>query len=228
MMPPPWRFRPEFGKGQRMGLWGDALTLALGALGVLLLLAGCRRLFRRRFFAAGRAWLGGLVLIAAALMLFGVASNLHTYRRLTHEQPVARLAFEKIGEQRYRATLTRPSGEVQTLNLSGDEWQLDARVLKWHGWANLLGLDARYRLERISGRYRDIAQERSAPRTVHELGEARGIDVWALAQAQPRWLPFVDAIYGSATYLPLADGARYEVSLGQAGLIARPEQSASP
>ena len=47
--------------------------------------------------------------------------------------------------------------------------------------------------------------------------------MWALAQAQPRWLPFVDAIYGSATYLPMADGARYEVTLGQSGLIARPK-----
>ena len=205
------------------------IAIALAALGILLLLAGFRRLFHRRFFAAGRAWLGGVVLVAAALLLFGMASNLHTYARLTHEQPVAQLAFEQIGEQQYRATLTRqPAGEVTKLNLAGDEWQLDARVLKWRGWANLLGFDARYRLERLSGRYRDIAQERSAPRTVHELGEARGIDVWALAQARPRWLPFVDAMYGSATYLPMAEGARYEVSLGQAGLIARPMGEPEP
>jgi hypothetical protein len=201
----------------------DAVVVALAGLGVLLLLAGLRRLSRRRFLAAGRAWLGGLVLVAAALLLFGVVSNLHTYARLTHEQPIALLEFEQISEQRYRATLTRqPSGEISTLDLSGDEWQLDARVLKWRGWANLLGLDARYRLERISGRYLDIAQERSAPRSVHELGESRGIDLWALAQAQPHWLPFVDAIYGSAAYMPMAEAARYEVTLGQTGLIARP------
>ena len=38
----------------------------------------------------------------------------------------------------------------------------------------------------------------------------------------PRWLPFVDAVYGSATYMPMADGARYQVSITQSGLIARP------
>jgi hypothetical protein len=206
-----------------VGNLGNAVVIALAALGTLLLISGFRRLSRRRFIAAGRAWLGGLVLVAAALLLFGVASNLHTYSRLTHEQPIAFLEFEKLAEQQYRATLTRrPSGEISRLDLSGDEWQLDARVLKWRGWASLLGLDARYRLERISGRYLDIARERSAPRSVHELGESRGIDLWTLAQAQPRWLPFVDAIYGSAAYLPMAEGARYEVSLGQAGLIARP------
>jgi hypothetical protein len=202
----------------------ETVAIALAAVGALLVLAGCRRLFLGRFLAAGRAWLGGLVLLASALLLFGVAANLHTYQRLTFEQPVAELAFQKLDEQRYRVTLTKqPSGETWKLHLSGDDWQLDARVLKWRGWANLLGFDARYRLERVSGRYRDVAQERSAERTVHELADPRGIDVWALAQAQPRWLPFVDAVYGSATYLPMADGARYEVTLGQAGLIARPK-----
>jgi hypothetical protein len=206
-----------------VGISSETVAIALGTLGGLLLLAGLRRLLHRRFLAAGRAWLAGAILVAGALVLFGIAANLHTYARLTYEQPVAQLAFEQIGEQRYRATLTeQPAGEISKLELAGDEWQLDARILKWHGWANLLGLDARYRLERISGRYRDIEQERSAPRTAYALGEARGIDLWAIAQAQPRWLPFVDAVYGSAAYLPMADGARYEVSLGQAGLIARP------
>ncbi len=206
-----------------MELSGETIAIGLAAVGALLVLAGCRRLFLGRFLAAGRAWLGGLLLVALAALLFGVATNLHTYARLTYEQPVAQLFFEKTGEQRFRATLVKASGETWKLNLAGDEWQLDARVLKWRGWANLLGFDARYRLERLSGRYRDVAQERSATRTVHELGEARGIDLWQISQAYPRWLPFVDAVYGSATYLPMAEGVRYEVTLGQAGLIARPK-----
>jgi hypothetical protein len=202
----------------------ETIAIALAAVGALLVLAGLRRLFQARFFAAMRSWLAGLVLVAAAALLFGVATNLHTYARLTYEQPVAELAFEQTGEQRYRATLVKqPSGEIWKLDLSGDDWQLDARVLKWRGWANLLGFDALYRLERISGRYRDVAQERSAPRTVHDLADTRGIDLWELSQTHPGWLPFVDAIYGSATYLPMAEGARYEVTLGQAGLIARPK-----
>ena len=82
-------------------------------------------------------------------------------------------------------------------------------MLKWRGFANLLGLDARYRLERLGGRYVEIEQERSAARSVYALGAAPALDLWLLARAYPRWLPFVDAVYGSATYLPMADGARY-------------------
>ncbi|MGH8186027.1 MAG: hypothetical protein ACREUC_05655 [Steroidobacteraceae bacterium] len=201
----------------------DAIVLLIAIFGLLLLALGCQRLFRARFIAAAGSGMMGVVLLAVAGLLFVVSLNLHTYNRLTHEQPVAEIVFEARGPQRYRATLAQvPSGEMQMFVLAGDEWQLDARVLKWKGWANLLGLDAQYRLERVSGRYRAIEQERKDERTVYALSENPGVDVWTLSVDNPRWLPFVDAIYGSATYLPMADGARYEVAITQSGLIARP------
>jgi hypothetical protein len=201
----------------------DAIVLLIAIFGLLLLALACQRLFRARFIAATGSGLMGVVLLAVAGLLFVVSLNLHTYNRLTHEQPVAEIVFEARGPQRYRATLAQvPSGEMQMFVLAGDEWQLDARVLKWKGWANLLGLDAQYRLERVSGRYRAIEQERSDERTVYALSENPGVDLWALSVDNPRWLPFVDAVYGSATYLPMADGARYEVAITQSGLIARP------
>ena len=124
----------------------------------------------------------GVLLLAGAALFFVVSLNLHTYARLTHEQPVAEIVFEARGPQRYRATLAQvPSGEMQMFMLAGDEWQLDARVLKWKGWANLLGLDAQYRLERVSGRYRDIEQERKDERTVYALSENPGVDLWTMS-----------------------------------------------
>lgn len=174
------------------------------------------------------AVLGVLVAIAAGAALAVVALNLRSYARLTYEQPVAQLDFEARGPQRYLAILTRlPSHEVQVFELAGDEWQVDARVLKWHGWANVLGLDARYRLERVSGRYTDVEQEKTAPRSVYALSDTPAVDLWTLAQAHPTWFWFVDGFYGSATYLPMATGAQYEVVLTQSGLIARPNNTAA-
>lgn len=206
----------------------DAIAWVIAAFGALLFVLACQRLFRGRWIAAGATLLTSVVLLALAALTFVVAVNLHSYARLTYEQPVAQIVFEARGPQHYRATLTRiPSGEMQMLALAGDEWQLDARVLKWKGWANLVGLDAQYRLERVSGRYRDIEQEHRDPRTVYGLAENPGADLWALATQYPRWLPFLDAVYGSATYLSMADGARYEIALTQSGLIARPVNQAA-
>lgn len=201
----------------------EAIAIVVAVFGGLLLLLACQRLLRARFLAAGGNALMGCLLLAGAALFFVVSLNLHTYARLTYEQPVAEIVFEQHSPQSYRATLTRmPTGEMQIFTLAGDEWQLDARVLKWKGWANLLGLDAQYRLERVSGRYRDIEQERTAERTVYALSENPGIDVWEMSTKHSRWLPFVDAVYGSATYMPMAQGARYQVALTQSGLIARP------
>lgn len=206
----------------------EAVAIVVAIFGVLLLALACRRLLSARLLAAGGSTLAGLLLLALAAVTFVVSLNLRTYARLTHEQPVAEIVFESRGPQRYRATLTKiPSGEMQVFVLAGDEWQLDARVLKWHGWANLVGLNAQYRLERVSGRYLDIEQERHAERTVYALSDNPGVDLWQLATRKPTWLPFVDAVYGSATYLPMADGARYRITLSQSGLIARPINAAA-
>jgi hypothetical protein len=206
----------------------ESLSLVLGILGFLLAAIGVRRLVRARFVTGAGSLVLSLGFLGIAGLIFVVGTNLHTYARLTYETPLAELIFESRGPQRFRATITRiPSGDRQVFMMNGDEWQLDARVLKWRGWATLLGLDAQYRLERLSGRYRTIEQERSAARSVYGLSDNPGIDLWTWAQAHPDWLPFVDSIYGSATFLPMADGARYRVSLTQSGLIARAVNSAA-
>jgi hypothetical protein len=206
----------------------DAVVLVIAIFGLLLLVLACQRLFRARVLAATTSGLTGALLLAIAAVLFVVSLNLHTYARLTHERPVAEIVFEARGPQRFNATLAQvPSGEIQMFVLAGDEWQLDARVLKWKGWATLLGFDAQYRLERVSGRYRDIGQERTAERTVYALSENPGVDLWQLTLDHPGRLPFVDAVYGNAAYMPMSDGARYEVSITQSGLIARPVNEAA-
>jgi hypothetical protein len=99
---------------------------------------------------------------------------------------------------------------------------MDARVLKWRGIAVLIGFDTLYRLDRLSGRYRDITQERTGPRTVYGLSEEEGLDLWTIARRYAHWIPWVDALYGSATYMPMVDGASYTVSVSSTGLLARP------
>jgi hypothetical protein len=198
-------------------------SVGLLALGLLLLVIGIRSLWRARFWTGSATLLSSAVFLAGAALMFVIATNLYTYSRLTNEEPVADLIFKNTGPQRFQATLIRsPSGQMQVFAVNGDEWQLDARVLKWRGWATMLGMDSQYRLERLNGRYLDIEQERTAPRTVYALSESVEHDLWKWAVDHPSWVPFVDATYGSATFLPMSDGARYRVTMSQTGLLARP------
>jgi hypothetical protein len=67
----------------------------------------------------------------------------------------------------------------------------------------------------------------SEERTVHPLSDDLQFDVWDVARKFPVLMPGIDAYYGTATYLPMADGARFEVSLTRTALIARPVNDAA-
>jgi hypothetical protein len=36
------------------------------------------------------------------------------------------------------------------------------------------------------------------------------------------YIPFADALYGSAVYVPMSEGAEYTVSVSASGLVVRP------
>lgn len=187
-----------------------------------LFILGVRRMRHRRLASGGGMSVTGVLLLALVGIVSAVLLNLHTYQRLTHEQLIATLTFERLADQQYRVRLERPDFEARLYELTGDEWQLDARVLKWHGIATLAGLDTLYRLERLGGRYRDVMQETNGERRVYQLSDSAGLDLWVLARRHRDWVPWVDAVYGSATYLPMQDGARYGVYVSTTGLLARP------
>lgn len=205
----------------------EILSAVIALAGLALMAAGLRRVWRRRVWSGGSQGLAGVLLLALAALLGALALNLHTYRRLTYEQPAAELRFRALGSQRYVAEMLYPSGKAQTFVLRGDDWQLDARVLKWRGVAVLLGLNTAYRLERLSGRYERIDQARHALRSVYALARNPGVDLWSLARRYGAWLPWVDAVYGNATYLPMANGAHFAVSVTASGLVARPLNAAA-
>lgn len=199
------------------------IAMGLFALvGVLLSLWGLARLRKRRLIGASLRLLSGGLLLALAALMFSVSMNLHTYYRLTHEQEVAQISFSRLADGDYEALLATPDGRSRLFSIKGDEWQIDARVIKWTGLANLLGMDAQYRLERLSGRHQAIVRARSGPHSVYALGDEQGLDLWSWARRHPRLLPWVDAVFGSAAYQPMADKARYSIHITQSALIARP------
>jgi len=203
------------------------IIFSIAALGVLIFFLGLGSLWRRRVIAGCLEGLTGLLLIAISALIVAISINLYTYDRLTYEAPVAEVRFQERAPQHFWTYITLPHTRAMIFDLRGDEWQLDARILKWHGITFFLGFDTVYRLDRLSGRYRNIAQEKTAARTVYSLGEDQGLDVWAMLQKYGDWLPWIDAVYGSATYMPMVNGAQYRVTISATGLITRPGNDVS-
>ncbi len=175
-----------------------------------------------------RILLFGVLGVFAALVLM-TASTFYTWHRLTLEKPVARLIFDYVAPQVYRVNFYA-AGRCEPLvrQLNGDQWRVDAAFLKWKSWANLLGFDARYRLERLGGRYRSAAQELAQPRSAIDL-EPEGLpDLAALTARYIGRLSPVDTQFGSSVYLDIDPGLEYRVYHGQSGLIARSRPRPAP
>jgi len=191
--------------------------------GLIFCIIGVRKLVKRRLLKGLVLELSGLTLLAVAGILFLLASNLYTYQRLVYESPVAEISFEQIASSRFNVVLHVPeTGKVRRYELLGDEWQLDAQIVSWRGYASLLGLDPYYRLHRLSGRYTNIEQERRREHSVYALAEKGNFDFWQLVHEYHEWIQLVDAMYGSAVFLPMTDQAKYSVSISRNGLVARP------
>jgi hypothetical protein len=191
--------------------------------GLLLALISFARLRQKRLLAAGIYSSFSTVLLVLAVALIALSMNLYTYHRINQEQDIAEIVFKQLGPKDYTATFYSGDEHQNTkYTIKGDEWQIDARIIKWKPPVYLAGLDSLYRLERISGRYQDVEEEKTGDRTVYSLTKNQGLDIWSITKNYPSWLPWVDAYYGSATYLPMNDGARFKITLSQTGLLARP------
>lgn len=209
------------------GLHGLELGVALVALlAFWMLLRAGRHLRHRRYGRAATRGIGGIVLGSLTALALLIGLNVLTYARFTAETPVAEIRFTSIGPQQYAVTLTTANGHSRQTQLDGDDWQLDARVIKWKGIGTLLGLPPLYRLERLSGRYENLQRAQRQTPSVVGLSSDPGIALTEVDHMAP-WLPLVDARYGSATYLPMANGAAYRVSLSNTGLLARPVNAAA-
>jgi len=205
---------------------------------VLALWPGCRFLFGRggprlrpggpsgfRLRPLRRAC--GLLLVCLGCTTALLALSLAQFLRLTSDAPVLQVRLQQQGPQQFLALIARSDGaDSRQYLLHGDQWQVDARMVRWRLPALLAGVPPLYRLERIAGRYQDMAQETSVPKSAYALDDGPAADLTLFKRRFPEWLPFVDVQFGSAAYMPMFDGAVYRVYLDPRGaLFIRPDNA---
>ena len=205
-------------------MYFTTVILIAVVFGGLALYLGFRLLRRFGWFFAWLRGTVGICFVLLAIVIAALAYDLSNYSELLDERPIASLSFQKLDEQKYLATVSYYIDQKPAdFEVYGDQWQVDARIVRWTGALGALGAKPGFRLDRLSGRYFALEDERSKPRSVHSLAEpATVIDVWKVLQENGNFFPLIDAIYGSATYLPMADLATYQLSLSHNGLTAHP------
>ncbi|MEZ5653125.1 MAG: hypothetical protein R3E87_21535 [Burkholderiaceae bacterium] len=210
--------------------WIPLAAGALAVLGLALVVAGLRALWRTQLWRFTHRTLMGLLLLALGGLAGAIAVGVQNYQALTHEEAAARITVRPLGPQRFEADFAFADGRRARYELTGDEIYVDAHILKFKPLGNALGLHTLWEFDRVAGRYRNIEQERSGPRTVHSLAPERPVDLFDLRKRFNVFGPLFDAEYGSATFVPAAEPATFEVSVSTSGLLVRQvsDQAARP
>lgn len=195
-------------------------TIVLAAAGAVLVIAGLL-FFRHPGWLL--TWLKGMAVfgvILAGLYVLVIALNLTSYHSLAGMQTVATISTQRQADQIWQVTLNSDDGVSTVRTLQGDQWQIDVRIIRFSGPLRWLDIASGYRLDRLSGRYTSLEQERSSPRTTITLSEAIWPDLWQWDREVN--LPFVEAVDGNATFMPMRDGAVFDVKLSSSGLVSVP------
>ncbi|MDY0249281.1 MAG: hypothetical protein RBR45_04400 [Pseudomonas sp.] len=203
------------------------LAIGFAVLAVVVLLFASRILLSERWLLGWLRGMLGLSLLVVALTGGLLAYDISTYQKIPEDQPLFTLSVQAQSAQRYQVTILEGATERSFL-LDGDLWQLDARQLKWKGLADLIGLQPGYRLQTLNGRFLAIEQQELAQFTQVDLAQSLyGIDFWYWLRSLQKDLLIVDTNALRVSYLPIADGAVYSVSLVPTGLLAKPLNSAA-
>ncbi|MDR3525857.1 MAG: hypothetical protein P4L57_01170 [Rhizomicrobium sp.] len=216
----------NFGMGALMVI----APLVIAGLGFVTFLFGAGHMVHGRFARAGFGLGGGgaATIIGLAAGLIGL--NLQSYQRLTYEVPLAEVSVKAVNPSLRIFTLSvrRLDGtnRVQNCTLQGDAWEIGGRFQKWKPWANELGLNATYTLDQITNRYNTALDGNGRKITACDIqGPAPEVNQY-LPKEWVEWMLghmlLKERQFGSASYMPMADGATYTVIATQFGFNAQP------
>ena len=196
-------------------------AVLFGVLGILVVIAALYSFFTLKIPQAGIRMAVGLFLLALGTIAGMISVGMMGYRAFTREDVAAYILVKPAGKQRFLATFRFADGREATYDLAGDAIYVDAHILKWHPYANMIGLHTAYEIDRVSGRYHSIKDERDAMRTVHSLGRDKPVDLYSLRRRFSFLSPLFDAEYGSATFIPVTRPAELELRVSTSGLLMR-------
>jgi len=189
---------------------------------VILIIIAASAWRNRRRLSSSVGFLAAALCLTVGMLLGAISVGIHGYRAFTQEALAATIKTEPLGPHHFRATVTLADSSLHMFDLAGDAVYVDAHVLKWRPIGTLLGLETVYELDRIAGRYQALSDEQQQERTVYSLATKKPFDAFDLARSYWVLRPFVDAEYGSATFIGTAPrGATYEVRVSTTGLLVR-------
>ncbi|MFO1348382.1 MAG: hypothetical protein U1F12_07335 [Pseudomonadales bacterium] len=171
-------------------------------------------------FLGNKKWIVGFVrgclgffLVATGVVTALAGKDIYSYKPASSDtNVVVTVSFRKKDANVYIAEMQEPSGAFNSREIEGQQWQLTARMLAWPPLMSYIGLRSGYRLENISGRFIELQLDKMVAQKTSEPLNASGLlDTWRILNDHPSIVPLLSAHLAALGFIPIADGAIYEV-----------------
>lgn len=191
----------------------------LVVIGLIALFGAFKALIKSGWFIKWLQGSAGFLALLLTVLTILLTIDLLGYFRAQEGQALATLTFTKMDQQEFDVELVRSNNSKDLYRLNGDQWQLDVRLID----APIFSFDGlpSYKLDRLSGRYLSLEQERTELRSIHGLAGDSGLDFWQHLTGGSG-LGLLEAQYGSASFMPMVNGAIFQVVLLENGIKAEP------
>ena len=197
------------------------LIIVCGVLSLIFFIATIGPLRRKKLLSSALRILLSALFLSLATLFGTITVATVGYRALTYEETAATVRIEPLGAKLFIAHFIFPDGRQASYKLAGDELYVDAHILKWKPFVNILGLHTAYELDRATGRYIDVKDELVSPRTVFLLSQDKPLNIFNLRQRYFFLGRLLDAEYGSATFINSDKPASFEIRVSTTGLLIR-------
>lgn len=194
--------------------------------GVVLVAFGIIGLRRRQAVPGILGSVVGGILLACAAVLLTAGNQLDRFAAVSTSPATFEIRFEQQTPQYYIAALRSPAGEGGRYGLHGDEWRLDVRVFSWGPLARM-GLDTLYHLRALRSRYTDLDKGALQPPETHYFEPASSENPWPWLVWGYEALTFGKTTLLEPGYIPMADGAVFQVSVTHQGVVIQPRNAAA-
>ena len=198
--------------------WTAVLLLTAGSFLITSVIFAKGVLKKIRFFLIGAlfAILGG-ILFVTVMCIKGLDA-------FSNEMLIAQATCKWTGKNEFDLIITqfskRSPPKTELFHLSGDQWLVGGEIIKWHPWLTSLGIPSYYKLTRLSGRYSDIRQEDESPSSSFILNGGED-PAWSIFFRLDPYLPFVDAVYGSAAFVSVEPDKTFGIYANYSGYLIK-------
>ena len=157
-------------------------------------------------------------ILIVVLFLISIHLFISNYITFSKEEPIAIISFEKLQDQEYEAKLyIKDFEEGKIYKIYGDQWRLDAYFYKWKYYASLFGIESKYRLDRIEGRYKNIQEQNNKKKKSYQINKE------IILNKTPTFINnfLFDIEYGSSVFKDIEINKIYTIYKNNTGFLIR-------